>query len=136
MAIKSLPPSSKRRWPPFSKRRRPARSSPRLSMPNSSPAPALSGEFGEVRRDAGERLEEVAEHGDQRLVGGRHRIVGEPSRPHPGKALSLPRDRDPRPLATDIERHQQVKLGIGVRGEREWSKAARGNVDAEFLAEL
>ena len=79
---------------------------------------------------------QIAQHRDQRLVGGRHRVVGEPGRAHPGEALALARQRDPRPLAADIERHQQVKVGIGVRGEGEGSEAARGNVDAEFLAKL
>src|SRR5208282_4041807 len=50
-------------------------------------------------------LQQVAQHRDQWLVGRRHRIVGEPRRPHPGEALAFLRRRAPRPFTAEIERH-------------------------------
>src|SRR6185369_10986564 len=48
-------------------------------------------------------LEEVAEHGDERLVRRRHRVVGEPIGAHPGETLAFARRHAALPLAADIE---------------------------------
>ena len=51
-------------------------------------------------------LQQIAQHRDEWLVGGRHRIIGKPGRSHPTQPLPLPRTRYPRPFAADIKRHQ------------------------------
>jgi hypothetical protein len=80
--------------------------------------------------------EEVAQQRDEGLVGRRHRVVGEPGGAHPGEALSFPRRRGPRPFAADVERHQQMKVGIGVGCKGERGETARCDIDAELLGEL
>src|SRR5262249_50605366 len=61
---------------------------------------------------------------DERQVGGRHRILLEPVRPHPGEPLALQRGRDPVPPPTYIERHQQVEVRVGVAREGERREAS------------
>ena len=80
--------------------------------------------------------QEFAQHRDEGRVGRRHRVVGEPQWSHPGEALSFPRRRGPRPFAADIERHQQMKVGLGVGCKGKWGEAARRDIDAELLGEL
>ena len=50
--------------------------------------------------------------------------------------LTLARGRDAGPFAAHVKRHQQVKIGVGVRGEGEGCQAARRDVDAELLGEF
>src|SRR5205807_6019652 len=47
------------------------------------------------------RLEQVAQHCDERFVGRRHRVVAEPGWAHPGEALPLAGGRNARPFAAD-----------------------------------
>jgi len=80
--------------------------------------------------------QKIAQHRDERLVGGRHRVIGEARRAHPGEALAFAGRDGPRPFAAEVKRHQQMKFGIGVRGEGERRQTARRDIDPELLAEF
>src|SRR6185312_14533876 len=77
--------------------------------------------------------QEVPQQRDERLVGGRHWIFGELLGSHPGERLALARLRPASPAAAQIERHQQVKPLVGVRGEGERRETGAGDVDAQLL---
>src|SRR5215813_10844298 len=63
--------------------------------------------------------EQVHQVRDQRLVRRRHRIFAQLPRPDPSHALAFARRDDPVPAAADVERHDDVKLRIGMAGERQ-----------------
>ena len=79
------------------------------------------------------RLTGIAQQRDQRLVGRRHRVVGELLRAHPGQRLAFPRPRHALPAPAQKQRHQQMEPLISVRGEGERRKAGGGDVDAQLL---
>ena len=73
---------------------------------------------------------------DQRLVRRRHRVVPKLVRPHPGEPawpfarhLSLP-------APADIERHQQMEVGIGVAREGQRRETGFPDDDSEFLLQF
>jgi hypothetical protein len=73
---------------------------------------------------------------DQRLVGRRHRVAAQSVRPHPGDSLALQRRCGTLPTPADVERHQQMEIGIGVAGERQRRKARRIYDNSQFLPQL
>src|ERR1700733_7387751 len=77
-------------------------------------------------------LEQIPQHRDERLVGGRHRIIGELRRAHPFQSLALARHDDPLPFAAQVKRHQQVEGLVAIRGEGVRREAALVDRDAEL----
>ena len=110
----AAPPLSPRFWPATTGRR------PTSGSARSFAEPALTasvkGAFDERRTlpDDDQPSQEVAQHRYQRLVRWRHRIIAEPGGAHPGEPLPFASCRHSRPLATHVERHQQVKIGVRV----------------------
>ena len=95
------------------------------------PSPAR----GEGQFRARASLQQIQQRRDQRHVGGRHRVVLELGRPHPGQLLALRSASTwPSQRRQTIERHQQMELLVGVRGEGEGREAGLLDVDAELFA--
>src|SRR5262249_39407820 len=80
--------------------------------------------------------EQVHQVRDQRLVGRRHRIFAHLARPRPGELLAFARRDDPVPAAADVERHDDVKLRIGMAGERQRRETLLVDDNAQLLLEL
>src|SRR5262245_18396637 len=90
--------------------------------------------FPNSRRRRGSQ--QIPKHGFQWLIRRRHRVVGKSLRANPGKLLSLLRLHQPLPLATQVERHQQMKRLIAVAGEGEGCKALWRHLNPQLLSEL
>ena len=58
------------------------------------------------------------------------------ARPYPGQILALNPSGDSLPFATSEQWHQQVKIGVAVACEGEWSETAGIGVDAKFFFQL
>ena len=70
-----------------------------------------------LRQDQDEKLNRIAQSRNQRFIGRRHGQVEQVTRPQPLRVLSLKRSNLPVPFATHIERHQQMKIIIGMAGK-------------------
>src|SRR5437763_888705 len=69
----------------------------------------------------------------QRFVGGWHSVFSQAVRPNPSEALPLERPGGTLPAPTNVERHQQVKVRIGVAREREGRQARLVNNYSQLL---
>src|SRR5262249_15651380 len=73
---------------------------------------------------------------DQRQVGGGHGVVAQLVRLDPLELLAFGRRAHPLPAPAHVERHQQVKVLVGVAREGERRKARLPDDDPEFPLEL
>src|SRR5690554_2029842 len=83
-----------------------------------------------------ERLKQVYQEGDQRLIGWRHGIIAHLERTYPFQDLTLTRLGNTLEAATDEERHQEMEALIGVAGEGKRSEALDLGLDADLFAKL
>src|SRR5262245_11526048 len=83
-----------------------------------------------------EPLQKRRQMRDQRHVGRWHRIVAQLVRHHPLEPLAFERCDRPLPAPTYVERHQKVKVLVGVARKGERRKARLPDDDSEFLLEL
>src|SRR5437879_7802770 len=73
---------------------------------------------------------------DQRNVRGRHRIIAQLVGADPGQLLALARDHHAFPAPADVERHQQMKVVIGVARKSQRRQAWLADVDADLFMQL
>jgi hypothetical protein len=73
---------------------------------------------------------------NERYVGRRHRIVGEPRRPHPSQCLPFPCHDVSGPSSADEQWHQQMKIFVRVTREDQRSEAGSVNVNSKFLLQF
>ena len=78
----------------------------------------------------------IPQHGDQRLIRRRHRVVAKPHRHDPFDRLAFHRRHRAGPLAADVKRHQQMKFLIGMGCEGEGRQTAFDRIDAELFAQF
>src|SRR5262245_52312595 len=80
--------------------------------------------------------QKIPQHRQQGNIRWRHRILRQPARASPFELLAFERSDIAVPVATEIERHQEVEVVVGVAGEGEWGDASLANLDTQFLPEL
>jgi len=73
---------------------------------------------------------------DQRFVGRRHRIVAQLGRPRPFELLSFPRLDEPFQRRQNVERHEQVEVGVGMARKGQRREALLLDGDSQFLPQL
>src|SRR5450756_2776330 len=73
---------------------------------------------------------------DQRNVRRWHFVIPQPVRFYPGELLPLRFSDLPLPVPANIERHQEMKVGIGVTCESERRETGLIDDDAQFLLQL
>ena len=78
-------------------------------------------------------LEECHQVGDQRHVGRRHFVLAQFVRSHPGESLPFGRSDGSVPLAANIKRHQDVKVGVAVAGKGEGRETIVADGYCEFF---
>ena len=93
------------------------------------------GRCPEGSRDEAE-LKQIDEMRDERLVGRWHGIVAELQRFHPLQLLPFKRSHHTLPPPAHIERHEQMKLLIGVAGKGERSQAGFLHIDGQFFLQF
>src|SRR5260370_30482552 len=77
--------------------------------------------------------QQVDQMRDQGNVRCRHWILAQLVGADPGKLLPLPRDHLAVPAPADVERHQKMKIMVGVAGKGERGEARLAHRDAAFL---
>src|SRR5262245_53224493 len=79
---------------------------------------------------------EIAQRDLERRICRRHVVEVERVGLHPEKLLSLTRRDRALPAPAEIDRHEQVEIGIGVACEGERGEVLLGDGNAELLAKL
>src|SRR5262249_15557037 len=70
---------------------------------------------------------------DQRLIGWRHRILAQFAWPHPFQLLCLLGHNEAIPASADIERHEQIKVGIKVARKCQWRETIFLHIYSELF---
>ena len=78
-------------------------------------------------------LEQGHQVRDQGYVGGRHFVLSQRVRPHPGELLTFGGDDGAFPTPADIQRHEKMKVRVAVAREGEGGKAIFANGYSQFL---
>ena len=82
------------------------------------------------------KSEPITQNWDQRQVCRGHWVVAQVFRADPRKALTFLAARDSLPFSAGKQRHEQVKIRVGVAGEGEGCKARGPSVDAQLFLQL